>query len=130
MAPAGVEVLLEAHQDPSFGGVVGVGLGGAFTPADPSRPVRVLPLSDIDAHRLVDASPVADLLGSALDGPARRGLEALLVRLAAVVDRVPEIADVVLNPVLVGDEAVSITAGRVRVAPAVWDGAPPVRRLS
>jgi hypothetical protein len=54
---------------------------------------------------------------------------ALAVRLAAVVDAVPEVADLVANPVVAGAEGAHVTDVRIRVAPARVDDAPAVRRL-
>jgi acyl-CoA synthetase (NDP forming)/RimJ/RimL family protein N-acetyltransferase len=128
MAPSGVDVRIAAHQQPSYGAVISLGLGGSVALANPLRSVRVLPLTDADARRLVESSPIAPLLfdqGSPTDGH----LEALLLRLAWVVEHVPELADIELNPVLAAGDAVSITAAHVRVAPAAWTPDPDVRRL-
>ena len=89
--------------------------------------MRVLPLTDADARRLIDASPIVPLLVG--QGETTEHLEALLLRLAWVVEHVPELADVELNPILVSGDAVSITAAHVRVAPASWTPDPDVRRL-
>ena len=128
MAPAGVDVRVAAHQEPSYGAVISLGLGGSVAQANPQRSVRVLPLTDVDARWMVDASPLGPLL---LDHAptAVRHLEALLLDLAWIVEHVPELADVELVPVVVAGGAASITAARVRVAPAKIASAPDVRRL-
>ncbi len=128
MAPAGVDVLVAGHQDPTYGSIVSLGLGGSVADANPRRAVRVLPLTDADAHRLVTSSPLVPLL-SALAEPETPHLEALLVRLAWIVEQLPELADIELNPVLAAGDAVSITAARVRIAPPAWTAEPDVRRL-
>jgi hypothetical protein len=128
MAPAGVDVRVAAHQQPSYGAVISLGLGGSVASANLRRSVRVLPLTDADARRLIDASPLVPLLDD--HGPAvHRYLEELLLHLAWVVELLPELADVELNPVLAAGDAVSITAAHVRVAPAAWTPDPDVRRL-
>ena len=125
MADPGVEILLAGHQHASFGGVVTCGLGGPTTGANPDRPVRILPLTDRDAGRLLEASAVAPLFD---DDAHRAVVEVALLRLAAALEHIPELADIELNPVMVAERAEVATA-RVRVAPYVWDEGPAVRRL-
>ncbi len=132
-AAAGADVFVAGQQHPAFGGVVSLGLGGAAVAANTALPVRVLPLSDTDAAELVAVSPVRNLLADeGADGDRRaatRALELLLVRLAAVLEHVPELAAVVANPVIVGAGGASFTDVRVRVAPFRLPTAPEVRRL-
>ena len=132
-APPGADVLVAGHQHPTFGGVVCLGLGGAAASANTNLPVRVLPLSDLDAHDLVDASTVAGLLDgedpASAPGAVRGALVELLVRLAALLEEVPELAGVVGNPVIVGPSGASITDAWVRVAPYRLPTGPAVRRL-
>ena len=85
--------------------------------------MRVLPLTDADARRLVDASPLAPLLSLMAESEAPH-LEALLLRLAWIVEQLPELADIELNPVLAAGDAVSITAARVRIAASTWTPSP------
>ena len=128
MAPSGVDALVAGHQDPAYGSIISLGLGGSVTDANPRRAVRVLPLTDADARRLVDASPLAPLLSLMAESEAPH-LEALLLRLAWVIEQLPELADIELNPVLAAGDAVSITAARLRIAPPTWEPEPDVRRL-
>ncbi len=129
MAASGVDVAVTGHQDPTYGAVLSVGLGGSVADANPRRSLRVLPLTDADARRLVAASPLVPLLASSATADTTR-LEALLVRLAWIVEELPELADVELNPVLAAGDTVSITAARVRIAPPTWLPDPDVRRLT
>ena len=64
------------------------GLGGAAAALDRPTDVRVLPLTDLDAARLVAGSRLA----SALDDADRAALEAALLRVAALIEEVPEVA--------------------------------------
>jgi acyl-CoA synthetase (NDP forming)/RimJ/RimL family protein N-acetyltransferase len=129
LAAPGVDLFVGAHQDPSYGAVVSVGIGGVMAAANPDLPIRILPLTDADAHHLVASSAVAGLLArEGADGAATRACEDLLLRVGFVVDHVPEIADMLLNPVIVGAGGAMIVDAWVRLAPYVW-GAPAVRRL-
>jgi hypothetical protein len=131
--PAGADVLVAGQQHPAFGGVVTVGLGGAAAAANADLPVRVLPLSDTDAAELVADSQVGGLLaGEKADGSAsaaQGALAGLLVRFAALLEHVPELAGVVTNPVIVGSGGASITDAWVLVAPYRLPTSPQVRRL-
>lgn len=131
--PTGVGVLVGGHQHVSFGAVIALGIGGAASAVNTKVPVRVLPLTDADADRLIAASPVASLLEVAPvegSGSPRDGLRRFLLRLAAVLEAVPEIADVVLNPLVVGAEQAWVVDAWVRVAPYRWDPVPAVRRVT
>ena len=117
-----VRVCVETH--PVVGPVVRVGPGGGASRfADAPR--RVLPLTDLAAEDLLDASPVAALL----EGPARAELVVLIRRLAAAVDAAPEIAELVCDPVIVRPDAADIVELRVVLEQVRADPAPPVRRL-
>ncbi|WP_334143893.1 bifunctional acetate--CoA ligase family protein/GNAT family N-acetyltransferase [Rhabdothermincola sp.] len=135
--PPGAGVMVGGHQHAAFGAVIALGIGGAMSVARSEVAVRVLPLTDTDAGRLIAASPVASLLegvpGGAPDetsGSPVASCRAFLLRLAAVLEAVPEIADVVLNPLIVGAEGAWVVDASVRVAPYRWDPAPPVRRVT
>ena len=67
-------------------------------------PVRVLPLSDAGAEQVISSSAVSALLDQEDgDGRARGELASFLVGLAAILEHVPELADVLCNPVIVGE---------------------------
>jgi acyl-CoA synthetase (NDP forming)/RimJ/RimL family protein N-acetyltransferase len=129
MAASGLDVLVAGHQDRTYGSIVSLGLGGSVADANPRRAVRVLPLTDLDAARLILASPLANLLPSSPGAQRTPHLESLLVRLGWVVEQLPELADIELNPVLAAGDSVSITAARIRVARSTWEPEPDVRRL-
>jgi hypothetical protein len=104
--------------------VLTLSAGGAATPVAVDE-VRVLPLTDLDAGRCVEASGVSDLL----DDQGKRCLEELLLRVGALVEAAPEIAGLELNPVIIAAGRAAITDFWVRVAPVERDPLPPVRRL-
>jgi hypothetical protein len=64
-----------------------------------------------------------------LDAESRQVLEALLLRLAALVEDVPEISMLRLNPVIVGREAAVIADVMIEVSPVELDPVPPLRRV-
>ncbi|MEZ5204874.1 MAG: GNAT family N-acetyltransferase [Acidimicrobiales bacterium] len=128
MVPEGVECRVGIFRHEVLGDVLTLGPGGAMGERMAQDSLQLLPVTDEDAGRLIDASPIAPLVsdhGSA----ARRALIDLLARLAALADAVPEIASVRLNPVLVVDGSAAITDARITLAPHIPDLRPPVRRL-
>ena len=129
MLHSGVDVAVRLRQDPGSGSVVSCGIGGAAAGVV-AEPMRALPISDADAQRLVGQSAVASLLED-LDptGSARRHLEDVLVRLGALGEALPEVAEVVLNPVIVSAEGAGIADATVDVAPYLAPPPPEVRRL-
>jgi acyl-CoA synthetase (NDP forming) len=128
MVAPGADVLVGAHQHPSIGGVISVGIGGAMAAANPDLPTHILPLTDLDADRLVASSPVAGPL--ALEGKSAASMCAsFLTRLAAVLEHVPEIADVMVSPLIVRRDGADVVDAWIRVAPYDWSPAPDVRRL-
>jgi acyl-CoA synthetase (NDP forming)/RimJ/RimL family protein N-acetyltransferase len=131
MVGTGADILVGAHQHPSYGGVVSLGLGGVMAAANTDLPTRILPLTDADAQRLLAASPVAPLLGAeAADGTALRACEDFLLRLSSLLDEVPEIADLLLNPLIVTSQGAWVVDVWMRIAPYRWNHRPAVRRLT
>ena len=124
MVSPGVDVAVSVTQHPLVGPVLTLSAGGAATPVAVDE-VRVLPLTDLDAGRCVEASGVSDLL----DDQGKRCLEELLLRVGALVEAAPEIAGLELNPVIIAAGRAAITDFWVRVAPVERDPLPPVRRL-
>lgn len=128
MVPGGVETIVTVESHPAFGPVVGFGLGGAFADAIADRPARSLPLTDLDAAELVASSRAAKAI-EALGGDVGALVE-LLLRVGLLVDAVPEIARVRLNPVLVSAGGAWALDSRIHVAPAApAPDAVPLRRL-
>ncbi|MCU1497729.1 MAG: CoA-binding domain protein [Acidimicrobiales bacterium] len=128
MVPEGAECRVGLVRHPVLGDVVTLGPGGAAAERVGGEAMRILPLTDADADRLIDASVVAPLLDE--QGPeARAAVANLLVRLAGLAEAVPEIAVVRLNPVLVVAGSAAITDVRIGLQPFTPDTRPPVRRL-
>jgi acyl-CoA synthetase (NDP forming)/RimJ/RimL family protein N-acetyltransferase len=125
MLDPGVDVAVEVAHHPQAGPYLAIRPGGAGAVLDRSDDVRVLPVGDLEARRLIDGSRLASVM-SAED---RAALAALLLRVDAVVESVPEIVGIRLNPVIVrGGEAV-LTDLEIDVAEVDVDPLPPLRRV-
>jgi acyl-CoA synthetase (NDP forming) len=103
MARPGVELILGARNDPDWGPVLVVGLGGIF--AEALHDVRVLP-PDLDADAIADEMRKlkgAALLGAFRGAPARDvgAAATLAASLGTFVMAHPEIAEIDINPVVV-----------------------------
>ena len=128
MAEPGVECLIGLHRHPVLGDVMTLGAGGAMAERLEQVALRILPLTDADARRLISASRISTLLDDAGAG-ARDALEDLLLRLGALAEAAPEVAQVRLNPVLVGSAGAAVTDVQIRLEPWEPDPRPEVRRL-
>lgn len=130
MAEPGIEALIIGHQDSRLGPLVALGRGGALGSAAHELAVRSVPLTDIDTARLLAASPLQPLL-ERLDSVAPlAAFEAVLGRLSLLMERVPEVVEVRLDPVLLSSAGVAITDVQVQLAPVVVPLEPAVRRIS
>src|SRR5690349_177760 len=101
----GVELLVGAVEDPVFGPLVAVGPGGTLAELIGAAAFRLAPLTDADAEELVGTGKVARLLGGFRGAPASdvRSVVDLLLRVSRLVDDVPELAELDLNPVMAGE---------------------------
>ncbi|HEX6684747.1 MAG TPA: GNAT family N-acetyltransferase [Candidatus Limnocylindrales bacterium] len=108
MAPPGVACVVRALDDPAFGPVVGFGLGGPVTELVGDRAWRSAPLTDRDAAALVRAPRAAPLL----DGTDLAALEELLVHVGQMMDQLPNLGRLELNPVLVHAEGLTVLHAR------------------
>ncbi|GAB3212467.1 GNAT family N-acetyltransferase [Marinactinospora thermotolerans] len=124
----GVPTVVRAGENPSFGSVVAFGLADATAELLDDRAYRLAPLTDSDAADLVRAVRSSALLfglpagaSSLADQPDVDALEDLLVRVSRLVDALPEVAHVDLDPVVVNASGAHVLGARVwlREAPEV-----------
>jgi acyl-CoA synthetase (NDP forming)/RimJ/RimL family protein N-acetyltransferase len=127
MVEPGVDLRVAVHRDPSFGPVISLGAGGAGADAVDPGSVRILPLTDVDAARLFESARAAAALHG--DDRGRDAVLDLLSRVALLVDEVPDVATVVLNPVIVAGGRCAITDVRIELAPWPAGPDPDLRRL-
>jgi len=103
MVGGGIETMVSVTQDPSFGPLIMFGLGGTYTDLIRDVAVRIHPLTDLDARELVGSIKIARLFQGFRDSPPSdtEALEDLLLRVSALVEDIPQIAGIDLNPVKV-----------------------------
>ena len=102
MISRGVEVMVGVAQDPLFGPLIGFGLGGIHVEILKDVSFRVTPITDRDAAEMVRSIKGYRLLeGYRGHAPADvAAIEDLLLRVARLVEEVPAIAELDMNPVI------------------------------
>jgi len=102
MISGGVELMIGVTQDPSFGPLIGFGLGGIHVEILKDICFRVTPITDLDAWEMVRSIRGYRLLEGYRGHPAADvpAIEDLLLRVARLVEEVPEIGELDLNPVM------------------------------
>jgi len=118
MISGGVEMLVGIAHDPQFGPVVACGAGGVFVELMRDISVRLTPVTRDDASHMIRSLKTYPLLtgfrGSPVyDVPA---LEDGLLRVSAMVEDLPQIAELDCNPFVVLERGAVILDARVRVA--------------
>ena len=103
MVGEGIEAIVGVTQDPSFGSLIMFGLGGIFAEMAKDVAVRLHPLTDLDARELIGGIRMAKLFEGFRGSPPSdtEALEDLLLRLSAMVEGIPQIAELDFNPVKV-----------------------------
>jgi acyl-CoA synthetase (NDP forming) len=117
--PESVEVVIGARDDRSFGAIAWFGIGGVATELLGDRAYASVPLTSADAEELVSAPRAAPLLTGYGGAPPMDllALHDLLLRLSALADAVPEIAECTLRA-LATPVGAQVAAATARVAPA------------
>ena len=132
-APDGIPVSFSVTEDPLFGPLVSFGLAGMPSELLGDRSYGIPPLTDVDAQEMISGLGSAPLLfgyrGS--DPVDVVAVQDVILRLASMKDDLPEIAELDLEPVLVGQDGLTALSARAKVVPSAdrrgdWY----VRRLS
>jgi acetyl coenzyme A synthetase (ADP forming)-like protein len=118
MAAKGVEMLVGVVHDPQFGPVVACGAGGVQVELLRDVSVRLTPLSREDASEMIRSLKTYPLLDGFRGGPVCdvAALEEGLLRTSAMVEDIPQIAELDCNPFVVQERGAVILDARARVA--------------
>ena len=121
MISGGHEVLIGMTEDPSFGPLIVFGLGGVYVELLGDVSFRVHPITDREAGEMVHEIKASRLLDGYRGFPPGDvpATEETLLRISALIEAVPELVEMDLNPVKVlapGEGAVVVDA-RMRVVP-------------
>ena len=117
----GVEVALGVVRDPGFGPLVMVAAGGTATDLWDDRAFLLPPIGEDDAVRALRSLRIWPLLDGFRGSPPVdvASLQRLIVALGALAADVPQVAELDLNPVLVGSSGCDLVDVKVRLAEGV-----------
>jgi acetate---CoA ligase (ADP-forming) len=119
MAPRGIEMFLGATRDAAFGPVIAFGTGGVQLELWNDVVVRIGPVSSAEATRMVDSIKGRRLLDGYRGGPRgdRAALAEAIVLLSRLMEAVPEVMELDLNPLLALEPGRGVLAvdARIRV---------------
>ncbi len=117
MVRPGVETIVGAKQDPSFGPVVMFGLGGIYVEVMKDVAFRAAPVDRSTAHEMIaDLRSYPLLLG--VRGEHRKDIDAItevVVKLSHLIDRCREISDIEVNPLVVYERGEGTRAVDMRI---------------
>ena len=117
----GIEALVGVTTDPTFGPLIVCGLGGILVEVLRDVAFCLTPVTDVDAAEMIAKLRASTLLDGYRGAPAgdREALAMVIMRISALVEAVPELRELDLNPVKVlepGQGAI-VVDGRIRVGP-------------
>lgn len=123
MAEPGVELLVGATRDPIFGPVIAFGSGGVLVDALKDVSFRAAPLTELEAHELIDETIATRLLDGYRGLPVvdRQELAQFLVRAGDLITADPRITELDFNPVIARGNALQPVDVRIVYGPLSAD---------
>lgn len=117
MVPKGVETIVGATTDPSFGKVLMFGLGGIYVEVLKDVAFRVAPVSKREISRMMrEVGSYPLLLG--VRGESRRDINSVadaIYRIGILVSRFPEISELDINPLVVYEKGAKVLDARINI---------------
>ena len=121
MVGGGTEMIVGVVQDEHFGPVLACGAGGTATELLKDVAVRITPIARAEAERMVRSLKTFPLLDGYRGAPKADvpALIDVLLRVSALVEDHPQIAEMDLNPLIVRTEGVVTVDARIRLEQSV-----------
>ena len=118
MVPSGAEMIVGVTGDPVFGPLVACGAGGTMVELLKDAAARLAPLSERDADEMVRSLKTFPLLTGYRGGPTYNieALKEVILRVSAMVEDLPEVVELDLNPVIMHGAEATVVDFRVKVA--------------
>ena len=115
----GLEVILGLKKDPDFGPVLLFGMGGVLAEVISDRSLGLPPLNRLLARRLMEETKVFKLLSGYRNLPPANLalLEEILLRLSQLAVDLPQVAELDINPMIVGGDDCLAVDARVLLEP-------------
>ena len=131
MAPKGLGLSIGVTENRAFGPVASFGLSGKIFESLDDRSYRAVPLTIDDADDLLNEPRSAQLLTAEIgDQPAdREAVVDVLLRVSRLVDDIPEIRAVRLDPILSSPEGTAVLSAYLEIGPVPSLGDTGPRRL-
>jgi len=116
----GVEMILGIKRDPTFGEVMLFGAGGRLAELLNDKNIHLLPMTEASAKELVEGSRIFPLLNGYRGSKPYdlRPVYEIMQKLAKLVENVPEIAEIEINPLKITQEGVWAIDPKVILAEA------------
>jgi acetyl coenzyme A synthetase (ADP forming)-like protein len=131
--PGGHEVLVGMTQDPNFGPLVVFGLGGIYVELLGDVAFRIHPIDDVGVDEMIREVKGFRLLEGYRNQPPGDldALKETLLRVSGLISAVPELVEMDMNPVKVGEPGlgVSVVDARMRLEPVEPRSQPAMRDL-
>ncbi len=117
MVEVGVEMIVGVVQDEHFGPVLACGAGGTATELLKDIAVRITPITPGEAQRMVRSLKTFPLLDGYRGAPMTdiAALQDVLLRVSALVEAHPAVAEMDLNPVIVHSSGAVAVDARIRL---------------
>jgi acetate---CoA ligase (ADP-forming) subunit beta len=115
MARPGVEIIIGMFKDPQFGPVIMFGLGGIFVEVLKDVAFRLIPIVKRDAEEMIEEIKGKALLNG-YRGQEPAGREALietLLKVSSLIEKMPEIKELDINPVFAYKESILAVDARI-----------------
>ena len=118
MARPGIEMLVGVVHDPQFGPIVACGAGGVQVELLKDVSIRLTPLANEDAAEMIRELKTYPLLTGFRGGLFAdvAALEEGLLRVSAMLEDLPQIAELDCNPFLIHENGATILDARIRVS--------------
>jgi acetyl coenzyme A synthetase (ADP forming)-like protein len=119
MAPPGPELLVGVVEDPTFGPVLAFGAGGTMAELIRDLVVRICPITRTEAAEMIRSLSTFPMLTGfrGAEPVDLDAVEALLLRVSAMVEAHRELMEMDLNPVIAGGQGPLAVDYRIRLRP-------------
>ncbi|MFH1874085.1 MAG: acetate--CoA ligase family protein [Pseudomonadota bacterium] len=117
MIKPGLETIVGARRDPSFGPIVMFGMGGIYVEVMKDVAFRAFPLSRAEIMKMISELRFYPML-LGVRGESEKDLETIIstiIKVGAIITCCPEIADIEINPLVVYDKGEGAKAVDVRI---------------
>jgi len=117
MVKKGLETIIGARQDVSFGPIVMFGLGGVYVEVLKDVTFRAVPFSKNEAKDMLFSIKSAAMLKGVRGEQPKDidGLMDILFKISAIITQCPAISDIEINPVMVYEQGKGVKAVDIRI---------------